>query len=269
MKYSLIILTLFLFNGFKLVNAEITDEIEENIFYQAMQNTASLTTEEASTLIDNLTKGETEVEVVEQVAIPSFHNQEKSINELNTSLCSQCHNQWPHEKNTRLRSMLNMHNKKLACEACHFTTKQQGKKNDNKEQEFDFNFQDLSDKTSLIIPLYKGQPALIAKEHPYAKHLKNQWQSAINIIRDDTTANVSDAKIGIIGIYSKVHKPLVAKDDHIQCDSCHQRDDSYLDLTPLINDKERLDRYQNNIISNFFSRYKKDDQKIQIINILR
>ncbi len=143
---------IFLSNSFSIAVAE-TASIEQNIYYQAMQESSSSTTnkeidqqKKVQKIIDEILP----IEVVEQVSIATFHNQEKSVNELSVSICSQCHNQWPHEKNARSRTLLNMHNKILSCESCHFALSQK------KESLFELNYLDVLDNNSMIVPRYKG-----------------------------------------------------------------------------------------------------------------
>ncbi len=86
---------------------------------------------------------------------------------------------------------------------------------------------------------------------------------------DRNSESVIAAKEEAVELYSRVHKPLVEKDNLVQCNDCHRQENSVLDLSRLTKDQDKLDQYQNNVISEFFSRYKKDDQKIKIINLLR
>ncbi len=300
MKYSWVIIILLFSCITKLVNADI-QIAEDNLFYQQMNSVSSLTEKQSE---QRLQQGRKAIEsltdeiVVEKVSISSFHKQEKSLNQLNTSICSQCHNQWPHEKNTRLRSMLNMHNKKLVCETCHFSLSKADSTRSIKE--FDFDYVDFLDsdnnKISLIAPFYNGKAAYLDKYNGYSKALTSQWKTTLDYLQGavkaesssskstdykviNTKANDSELNLTInteeqaeqhaLQLYSQVHKPLVANENLVQCDDCHSRSGTVLDLSKLSNDKDRIEGYQNNVISNFFSRYKEDDQTIKIINLLR
>lgn len=281
MKFLILLLVAFS-SPMSLLSAEET-HIKENVFYQAMMESSNQLLKEddesvkkSLEIVEKYSKESnvSKIEVVKTVSIPAFHNQNESMNEMAASLCSQCHNQWPHEKNVRLRSMLNMHNSKMTCETCHFQLEV------SEKNAFSRIKSTLED--SLIAPFNNGKPIIVPKEHEFSKAIKNQWLSAIETLSSAQINDQADsleskqkaesitlAKTEIARLYSLIHRPLVNKKDHLQCDSCHRKDQPYLNLAPLINDDKRLERYSNNIIANFFSRYKEDGQKIKIINLLR
>ena len=53
-----------------------------------------------------------------------------------------------------------------------------------------------------------------------------------------------------------------------KCSHCHQQTAPKLDLAKLGADKQRQQAFEQNIIARFFSRYAKDDERINLIELL-
>lgn len=218
---------------------------------QAKNNDRDKDNDQADKVIDNLMA----VEVIKQVSISAFHKQKQSTTELRTSLCNQCHNRWPHRESRRLRSMLNMHNNKLACETCHLSAEIQKKPN---------TFRYLTDKQSQIIAQIQDQPVFIPYNSDLSTSVKSQWDAAV---RD--MSSQPDAKAKAKQLYRAIHQPLNRSEQQLQCNNCHRQQAPYLDLGDITHDKKQVADYQNNTIADFFSRYKDDDEQINIIKLLR
>jgi len=194
---------------------------------------------------------------------------EKPPTENNSGLCASCHDQQAHSKSVKLRSFLNMHTKTIACQTCHFTS-----------DEYQLAYQwktatsqlvkqiDFADKKDhLLVPVYQGKPIVPSKNSAFVKDLMAQWQQAEKAV---------DRKQQAL-LWQSIHKPLKPQllsskeesNQQVSCTSCHQQTDPRINLAELGADKQRQQRFEQNIIARFFKRYRKEDDKINLLELLK
>ncbi len=208
-----------------------------------------------------------DMKIKDGLFIAPFHKRRKQGFTEMKSVCSLCHFQLPHRKNERSRSFLNMHSRYIACETCHLkstgyaleyrwldfkykekrTLPADNEKDDNEEKSIQLN------PGMRITPYYSGEPVIIFNNHDYAKKLKKTWAEASSESR--------------IKIKAKLHN--IINKDGTKCKSCHDKKNQLLDYSMLGVTERQLKLIEKNIIAKFFTRFKKDSEKIRITNILR
>ena len=192
----------------------------------------------------------------------------------NSGLCVSCHDNQAHSKSVKLRSFLNMHTKTIACQTCHFSG--------NKYQ-LDYQWQtqagqlvrqiDFVDKKEyLLVPVYQGKSVMPSKNGAFAKELISTWQQA----------EKAEDKSSQALLWQNIHQPLstlhldlqttgTSKQNkpQVTCTSCHQQTNPRINLAELGADKQRQQRFEQNIIARFFKRYAKEDDKINLLELLK
>jgi len=225
---------------------------------------------ETEKLISNTKKRD----IIIDLAISPFHKRSTQITEQENSFCQGCHSQWPHKEQLRTRAMLNKHSSTIACETCHIRPENSlltYARWDINNQSFapaDMNGftlnqdrntgQDNNPKLQ-IIPVFQSQPALIFRDHPFAKTAFEKWDK----LTQAPTQSVKEKA----ELHTKLHTPL--SKDKTNCRSCHQQKQPLLDLKALGASDKQIKTIENNPIANFFERYKDDNERIQIIEMLR
>ncbi|MCH9697326.1 MAG: hypothetical protein K0U68_04405 [Gammaproteobacteria bacterium] len=222
---------------------------------------------------ETLIKDHTEVDIIERTRIRPFHKQPKYTETSSQAFCMNCHLPIPHTKNLRNRSFLNMHTTYIACETCHFRPEnitldyqwfdyktrqlQTGSESLFKVIKPKTAEQKQADKprnTDLkISPFYQHQPVFLFKDSEQPKQLLKQWESG------DLPQRVMAR--------AKIHAPLQTEGP--ECKACHDPDHQQLDLQQLGATRRQFKAITMHRIPLFFSRYKEDDQKIRIIDVLR
>jgi hypothetical protein len=234
------------------------EENDNNLYLQRMQNTDQSTLAEAEERLEGYQKPD----MFTDLKVPPFHKRDAVSITSDNSLCHSCHTAWPHRQSNRTRAMLNKHTARIACETCHLRPEKVPLT--YAWWEMDTEAPIPADKNPFakesklasqrIVPLYQSQPALIFKSHPKAEALLKQWDS-------------EQSTQGKARIHAAVHAPLTK--EQTTCRSCHQSKQPLLDLEALGASKQQIDTVVNNPIANFFGRYKKEDEHIQILELLR
>ena len=224
-----------------------------------------------------------EVKVLGKLSVPPFHKREKRQKPAKQPMCMTCHLPLPHRKNKRSRTFMNMHSRYIACETCHlrpkeipldyrwlaYTGPQAGDELPRRLNHIsiDKNMQQVGNKkkrqkTGLrkkkvylapqtgvrIAPFFEGVPVLLFKDSDFAQEIKRKWKNA-------THAEQAELKV-------RLHAPLTKKGP--ACKSCHGKEKPLLDLAALGATPLRLKAIQQNTIVRFFSRFKKEEQRIRI-----
>ena len=211
------------------------------------------------------------VEIVEQHTLAPFHHQTQQFVTLKEPFCQQCHLANPHRENSRNRSFLNMHSRYVACETCHLKSQAEAMVY-NWLAYNDPGVGSLIDASHSVHSLAEGaeqsivprpgarlapfkddMPVPLFADHPYADDVNQQWQDA----DDQRKAELK----------AQLHAALEKKGR--RCDSCHAVDQKLLDLPALGANEQQARRITHNAIANFFTRYKKDDQRLRLSDMLR
>lgn len=225
----------------------------------------------------------------EDLEVPPFHKRNKQISSLGHSFCTTCHLSPPHTKSVRSRTFMNMHTQYIACETCHFRPE---------AVQLSYQWQDTRDgslvqarpelfrvqkpvkKTTQSIqpdtmkpePL-PWQEAKAKKINPFYKVTPFYQQQAVVLGRNNAFAQETKKLWESGGIKEKaarralIHAPLSEKGP--KCQACHNTEKSLLDLATLGATAYQMDKIQNNIISQFFARYKDEKQQTRIMSLLR
>ncbi len=192
-------------------------------------------------------------------ASPNINKNTKQTTTNNTGLCLSCHDNNAHSKSVKLRSFLNMHTKTIACQTCHFSSAKHELnyqwQTQNKQLVSHIDFANKKD--HLLIPTYQGKSIMPDKNSDFAKNLKQQWQQA--------EKNVDKKQQALL--WQSIHQPLAQQ--KTTCTSCHQQTNPRINLLELGAEKTRQQRFEQNIIARFFKRYKKDDDKINLLELLK
>ena len=141
-----------------------------------------------------------DVKVQDQIEIPPFHKRpEWEKQSLSRTFCTTCHLSPPHTKNLRSRAFLNMHTEYIACETCHLRPKNvefqyqwlDYRKNSVVPPNVNlfrqpFNEEDSpkraekkprkTDKLNKIVPFRNNEPAMILRDHEFAKKTITLWK---------------------------------------------------------------------------------------------
>jgi DNA-directed RNA polymerase subunit M/transcription elongation factor TFIIS len=178
------------------------------------------------------------------VAFPQLAESERSV-------CYICHSDYPHSKNTQIRSLLNMHTQYFVCETCHIKERQDrniiyqwyNPTHDNPAGPFfgthydplSGNLAKVEDLTSKMAPYYKRgleiESALLNQDAPLAKDFMK--------VRDQLTPEQRD------GVKNQFHENIKPKGH--ECKDCHAKT-GILDLKQLgFSDNRIADLQQLNI----------------------
>ncbi len=170
--------------------------------------------------------------------------------ETNPDLCLKCHGTYPHKKDKKKRSILNLHNGFMACEVCHV---RKGPKDDN------ISFAWVNLKTGEISMKVKGgygkYPAKIVPikqiagrterlDEMVAREFSQEYLELKNKYTSDQLAEVK-----------KVHEHNLTKEPII-CNDCHTTN-GYLDLAGLGFSRHRVNRLSSSEIPNMLQKYEK------------
>ena len=105
-----------------------------------------------------------------------------------------------------------------------------------------------------ITPFYQGKAVGLRNDEAFAQETKKLWQQE----------GISAAKLKRRAL---IHAPLEEKGP--ECQDCHTEEDAMLNLLELGATAYQAEKIQNNIVTQFFSRYKDDDQRIRIQSLLQ
>ncbi len=178
------------------------------------------------------------------VAFPKLAESERSV-------CYICHSDYPHSKNSQIRSLLNMHTQYFVCETCHIKERKDrniiyrwyNPTDENPAGPFfgthydpsTGNLAQVEDLTSKMAPYYKRgleiESALLEQDAPLAKDFMK--------VRDQLTPEQRD------GVKNKFHENIKPKGH--ECKDCHSKT-GILDLKQLgFSDNRIADLQQLNI----------------------
>ena len=216
-----------------------------------------------------------EIKLQDKLSVAAFHKRSEPMKISKQPVCLSCHHALPHRKNERSRTFLNKHSHYIACESCHLRPKnvkleyrwlaydgvnagreiaarsqQENKKEEDKLK------QPLSlipQTSARIVPFYQDRLALEFKGDEFANKAKADWKEANKEER---------AKIK-----ARLHAPLEEKGP--ECQRCHGDEKPMLDLKTLGASPKQIKKIQRNTIVRYFTRFKKDDQRIRIKDLLK
>jgi len=194
-------------------------------------------------------KEHSEIVLKEDLFVSPFHKQGESKVTDKNSFCSTCHQQRPHRSDERRRSFLNMHSRYISCETCHFSPK-------DVQLEYRWlNFNENSNKISAkrITPFYGEESVIIFSDHELATQAKETWKNK---------SSVEKAKLKL-----RLHAPLSKEGP--ECIDCHNSKDQLLDLKLLDFTKKETAKLQQHAIPRFFSRFKKEEQRLRMSDLLQ
>jgi len=254
----------------------------EGLYLKVLNNT-SLTTEQTQKSLKKVEEHK-EVTLRGDLSVPPFHKRGQISDSLEHSFCTTCHMSLPHAKSERTRTFMNMHTQYIACETCHFRPE---------NVQLSYQWQDTRDASLVrvkpelfrqvlkpeektkktlpakkvitkaakginpfykISPYYQEQAVPLRNTEAFAQETKKMWQQ-------DSRLDMKAERRALI------HAPLSEKGP--ECKACHTDKDALLDLADLGATAYQVEKIQNNIISQFFARYKEKDQRIRIINLLQ
>jgi len=202
---------------------------------------------------------------------------EKHQADNNSGLCMNCHGQQAHNKSVKQRSFLNMHTKTIACQTCHFSsekyplTYQWQTETGQLVKQIDF----ADKKDHLLVPTYQSRSIVPSKDSAFAKELMSQWQQAEKVVDKKQQAILwqtihQPLRIHSLKGQSKELSKIQSKSkQQVSCTSCHQQTAPRINLAELGADKQRQQRFEQNIIAGFFKRYQKEDDKINLLELLK
>ena len=253
----------------------------EGLYLQSVNNIV-LTQEQKQKSLEKV-KEHKQVTLLGELEVPPFHKRGKQDASLGNSFCTTCHLAPPHTKSERSRTFMNMHTQYIACETCHFRPE---------NVELSYQWQDTRDASIVspepklfrqrierakitkmlpakkvpaedayvinplykITPFYQQQAVAIRKDNAFAEQTKKLWQ------QEGALEQKAERR-------ALIHAPLTEKGP--KCDACHTDKESLLNLTALGATQYQLEKIQNNIVTQFFSRYKDEEQRIRIMSLLK
>jgi len=243
----------------------------EGLYTQQLSNTL-LTTEQIEDSKKKLAEHK-ELVLHEELKIASFHRRGQLKASLEHSSCTGCHLSPPHTKSERTRTFMNMHTQFIACETCHFRPK---------DKQLSYQWEDTRD--GLVI---KGKTKLFRQVTSADENSKTRatalhnfykitpfYQKESVVLRKEGAFNQETQQIGEKGTQEEkvhrralIHAPLEEKGP--ECSACHDEKNDFLDLASLGASTYQQDKIYNNMIAQFFARYKDKDSRIRIMSILQ
>jgi len=248
----------------------------EGLYLQALKNTQL--TDEQVQKSQKILEEFKQITLRGELEVPPFHKRGKEDDSLGNSFCITCHLTPPHTKSLRTRTFMNMHTRYVACETCHFRPE---------GVQLTYQWQDTRDASSVsaasqlfrqlnkteekvrvdrdqqltpknpfikITPYFQQQSVALRNDTDFAKETKNLWQK-----KGLTPEKVKRRAL--------VHAPLSEKGP--KCQACHTDEESLLNLTILGATDYQAEKIQHNIVTQFFSRYKDEEQRIRIMSLLK
>lgn len=208
-----------------------------------------------------------EITLAENLFVSPFHKHKRPEQNSKAPVCQHCHLDLPHRKNIQQRSFLNMHTRYIACETCHFKPEayalsyqwQTYSLSSNEDIEIPKNRKQTLKKLSeeypgkRITPYYKGKPVTIFSDHPYAENIKSQWKIKTNSEK----------------AYLKAQLHHFLKKKGPACADCHTKESPFIDLKKLGAEQQQIHHFLTNPIPNFFSRFKSDEERLRITDLLQ
>ena len=253
----------------------------DGLYLQTIKNTQL--TEEQLQKTQKILEEYKEITLRGELEVPPFHKRGKVDDSLGNSFCTTCHLTPPHTKSVRSRTFMNMHTQYVVCETCHFRPEgvplryrwqdtrdaslvpaqpelfRQALKPEKKVKGMSAQKQVVEDIYIInpyfkITPFYQDQSVGLRKNEAFAQETKDIWQQE----------GITPEKLKRRAL---IHAPLAEKGP--KCQVCHTDDDALINLTELGATDYQAEKIQNNIVTQFFSRYKDEDQRIRIQSLLK
>ena len=203
------------------------------------------------------------IETRDKLFVPPFHKRIEPPPTHRKPLCTICHLDPPHRKNTRSRSFLNMHVRYIACETCHLRPKglrlqyrwvDFGGPPEGTARDKAGGADRIQERPGLrIAPFHRGEPAIAFADHPFARELEQAWSGA--------------GKEKKIRLHARLHGFLAREGP--ACTECHRRKAPFLDLAALGASERQIRAMQDHVIPRFFARFRKKDEKLRMTDLLR
>lgn len=211
-----------------------------------------------------------------KLSISPFHfrKQEHSDQKRESGvLCMQCHLGLPHQENEKLRAFLNMHTQFVDCLSCHYKNNDKAiqyawfdenlhlipSKRNGQETSSDIGEGKTEESQSVIPeskakihPVYRENIVTLSLEDGFSKQLKQQWE----LSNEEEKARLK----------LRIHTPI--KEKGSKCTSCHQDQQSQLDLEALGASAKQIFAIENNIIAKFLDKSNKDDKRVRLQGLL-
>ncbi|MCK4706392.1 MAG: hypothetical protein KAT90_13005 [Gammaproteobacteria bacterium] len=214
-----------------------------------------------------------EIKLQGELFTPIFHQRSELAETSKQPVCVSCHQALPHRKNKRSRTFMNGHSQYVACETCHMRPENikleyrwlayDGDKagqeiivSDNQKNNVDKESrqQSLIPKSGArIAPFYNDKPVLEFKGDDFINEIKSDWKEASAKER--------------AAIHARLHAPL--EDKAAECQQCHGKEKSMLNLKALGASEKQIGKIQRSAIVRYFARFKKDDQRIRLKDLLK
>ena len=215
-----------------------------------------------------------DVEVIRNLDLPPFHYRPAVESDDRKPLCTLCHLDPPHRRSERKRSFLNQHARFIACETCHlkappgdapglryrwlaYRSPHAGEWIDvagSVHSSVDDRIRSAIPRPGAhIAPEWQGRPALVFRDQPFARDLEQSWKQA----SPDSKAEMQ----------ARLHDPIDS--EGTECKSCHDRDQQKLDTRLLGMNERQVRALEGNLIARFFARYRKDDERLRMTDLLR
>jgi RNase P subunit RPR2 len=208
-----------------------------------------------------------DIQVRENLKVPPFHKRVDDPVRQGEAFCQGCHLPLPHTEQLRTRAFLNMHSRFIACETCHFRPENAA---------LDYRWLDYASRqpapaqnrfrTGLgidnaepipggvkITPFRDGVPVIAFPGSDFAERILREWKDG--------------DEAGRAGLKARLHAPL--EKEGPACARCHGEDRPLLDLAALGAAPDQATAIRRHVIPQFFDRYKDDNERLKIIDILR
>lgn len=253
----------------------------DGLYLQAVKST-ELTEEQVQESLKKLEEHK-KITLRGELEVPPFHQRGKVDNSLGNSFCTTCHLTPPHSKSVRTRTFMNMHTQYVACETCHFrpegvalsyqwqdtrdasvvraqpklfrqTVKAEKKTNSLPAKKMITEATRVINPFYKITPFYQQQAVGLRNENIFAQETKKLWQ------QEGGLQEKSERR-------ALIHAPLSEKGP--KCDACHSDTETLIDLAALGATAYQAEKIQKNIVTQFFSRYKDEEQRIRIMSLLK
>lgn len=228
---------------------------------------AAQPTAEALAKAEKQVREHRDITLKEDLKVPPFHKRVENPVKQGEAFCQGCHLPLPHTQQLRTRDFLNMHSRYLACETCHFRPK---------DARFDYRWLDYAswlpaphaqrfrtgtqtdnakplEGNTKVAPFQSGEPAIAQPRSPFADKVAREW-------KDSDLAGKAKLK-------ARLHMPL--EKEGPDCAACHVERQPMLDLQALGAPPEQARAIERHVIPQFFARYREEDERLKIIDILR
>lgn len=254
---------------FSLLTAQ---QVVAESLYQQQVNQAAPDDKQLQDALKKI-KEHKEIKLQGELFTPIFHQRSELIETSKQPVCVSCHQNLPHRKNKRSRTFMNRHSQYIACETCHMRPEKlkleyrwlayDGDKagqeivlSNNQKNNVDKENRQQSlipQSGARLAPFYNDQPVLEFKGDDFINKIKADWKEA--------------SKKERAAIHARLHTPL--EDKAAECQQCHGKEKPMLDLKALGASEKQIGKIQRNTIVRYFARFKKDDQRIRLKDLLK